>query len=207
MDAQGSGGPGADDTADERIPTSVRRVLPENEIPEAVAVNAILARTDDVVIAMIGGHAYTCGLGFDLAIRFRQGPQGTMKQRSAEMFGALSGRPDPDQQLVLRVEYADGRAATHVGSRLSPADPADSAPEMPSLSPLALRGTGNSLDQSLWLSPLPPSGPLEVVCSWPAHDVPESRTVLDGAAIAEAGSRAVVLWPRPHLRPPGALGA
>ncbi len=34
-----------------------------------------------------------------------------------------------------------------------------------------------------------------MVCVCGALDLPETRTVLDGAAIAEAGARAQVLWP------------
>jgi hypothetical protein len=44
------------------------------------------------------------------------------------------------------------------------------------------------------LTPLPPAGPLLVVCAWSAVGIAESRTILDGTAIAEAGTRAVTLW-------------
>ena len=91
------------------------------------------------------------------------------------------------------------RFLTRMLDKRTRAAPADDDFEQPSLSPIAISGTGNSLDQSSWLTPLPPAGPLEVVCSWPAHDIPESRTVLDGAVIAQAASRAEVLWPPPQL--------
>jgi hypothetical protein len=90
------------------------------------------------------------------------------------------------------------RFLTRMLDKRTRAAPADDDFEQPSLSPIAIIGTGDSLDQSFWLTPLPPAGPLEVVCSWPAHDIPESRTVLDGAVIAQAASRAEVLWPPPQ---------
>jgi len=170
---------------------------PENEIPAAVAIRALLARTDDVAIALIGGYAYTVGLRFDLVIRLRREPRGSMAQKSEVLLSTYSGRDDSDEQLLLGVEYADGRTATNfhahgLGSRaMSTGDD----PDKPFLSPMGGSGGGRSMDQWLWLTPLPPPGQLLVVCAWSGLGIPESRTVLDGAAINEAGSRAMVLWP------------
>jgi hypothetical protein len=49
---------------------------PANEIPMSVAISALLARTQDVAIALVGAQAYTFGLRFDLVIRLRQEPRG-----------------------------------------------------------------------------------------------------------------------------------
>jgi hypothetical protein len=168
---------------------------PENEMPAAVAISALVARTDGVAIALIGGHAYTFGLRFDLVIRLRQEPRGAMAHKLHGLLGGHPGLEDSDERLLLGVEYADGRAATNLRSPGFRGMPTDHDPEEPSLSPLGGGGGGRSFDQSFWLTPLPPTGPLVVVCAWSAFDIPESRTVLDGAAIVEAGSRAVVLWP------------
>ena len=168
---------------------------PENEIPAAVATSALLARTDDVAIALIGAQAYTVGLRFDLVIRLRHEPRGAMAHKAYMLLSAYSGREDSDERLLLGVEYADGRTATNFQSPGFRGMPVDDDPDEPVLSPMGGGGGGRSFDQSFWLTPLPPAGPLVVVCAWSAFDIPESRTVLDGAAIVEAASRAVVLWP------------
>lgn len=56
-------------------------------------------------------------------------------------------------------------------------------------------GGGRRHDQRYWLSPLPPAGPLAVVCAWPGLGIAVSRFVLDEAEIATAGQRAQALWP------------
>ncbi len=118
-----------------------------------------------------------------------------MAHKAYMMLSAYSGREDSDERLLLGVEYADGRTATNFQSPGFRGMPADDDPYQPLLSPMGGGGGGRSFDQPFWLTPLPPAGPLVVVCAWSAFDIPESRTVLDGAAIVEAASRAVVLWP------------
>jgi hypothetical protein len=61
------------------------------------------------------------------------------------------------------------------------------------LEPAAILGLGGSRswDYELWVRPLPPSGPLGLLCQWPAKGIPETRVDLDGAAILQAASRAV----------------
>ena len=89
---------------------------PENEIPAAVAISALLARTEDVAIALIGAQAYTFGLRFDLVIRLRQEPRDAMAHK---LHGLLAGHPgleDSDERLLLGVEYADGRTVTNLRS-------------------------------------------------------------------------------------------
>lgn len=100
---------------------------------------------------------------------------------------------DLTQQLLLGVEYADGRATTSLprDRRSVPA-----GTDAPVLLPAGGGGGQRSYDQGLWLSPLPASGRLRVVCAWAAVGIAETHSILDGTAIATAGSRAEVLWPR-----------
>jgi len=48
-----------------------------------------------------------------------------------------------------------------------------------------------------WTWPLPPDGPLELVCEWPAGGIPVTAIELDGTAIRAAGLRATPLPPVP----------
>jgi hypothetical protein len=50
-------------------------------------------------------------------------------------------------------------------------------------------------DMTYWVFPLPPPGPLAIVCEWPAYGIEESRIEIDAALIIDASARAVRLWP------------
>lgn len=56
----------------------------------------------------------------------------------------------------------------------------------------------------MWVEPLPPTGPLGLLCEWPAKGIPETRVDLDGRAVRDAASRAVV---RPTFLPPEATAS
>jgi len=43
--------------------------------------------------------------------------------------------------------------------------------------------------------PLPPAGPLEFVCEWPAFGIAESRAGIDARLILDAARHSVRLWP------------
>jgi hypothetical protein len=77
-------------------------------------------------------------------------------------------------------------------------------------------GGGRTYDHNMWLSPVPPAGPLTFICRWPAFGIQESHTELDGTQISDALARVETLWPweppsdepepeptRPQLPPDG----
>jgi hypothetical protein len=58
-----------------------------------------------------------------------------------------------------------------------------------------------------WIWPLPPPGPLDLVCAWPVHGILETRATIDGGAILKAAGRAQVIFSDEHLpEPPGQGG-
>lgn len=191
--------PSEDPSAGHWAPLPSRAFPPENEVPFAVPLTVVLGRSDDVAVALVGVLAYSTGLSFDLVVRLRAAPQGSSGHRVHEMLsGSWHGDDsDTEQQLLLGFQYADGRTATNLGGRWSGLVAEDGEPDAvaPLLTPCGGSGGGRSYDQTFWLTPLPPPGPLLVVCTWPAFDIPESRVTVDGTLIAEAGSRAVTLWP------------
>ena len=64
-------------------------------------------------------------------------------------------------------------------------------------------GGHQSVDQRYWVSPLSPEGPVTFVLTWASFGIPESRTVVDGAAIRAAADRSQLLWPpQPAMEPP-----
>lgn len=161
-----------------------RMSAPENEVPVALPMNRVLARSDRLAVALLGVQAYTTGVAFQLAVRVRAGAADGLGYRLGEIF--WEQRPGVPR-FLLGVEFADGRRAR-------------SGPFPGRTGDLIFHqggggGGDTSIDQSWWLSPLPPDGPLRFVVRCPEIGVPETVVELDGGAVRRAGESAVVLWP------------
>jgi hypothetical protein len=174
-----------------------RRSLPENEMPAAVGLTALLGHTDDAAVGLTQIEAFSTGFRFSLAVRLRRSRPETADGR---LYLLISSHPRPGvevdlaDRLLLGVEYPDGRRASNLDDFHFPA----TAPDLM----LSAQGGGGgdlSVDQSYWVSPLPPDGPVTFVLSWASFGMPESRVALDGATIRAAGERSQVLWP---VQPP-----
>ncbi|WP_331766444.1 hypothetical protein [Embleya sp. NBC_00896] len=100
--------------------------------------------------------------------------------------------------LHVGVLFADGTRASSLVGRPSPTEPA--------IEPtLRLLGGGGSTFHHLhraYLSTLPPEGPFTVIVDWPAEQVPETHTVLDGTAVRAALADTIELWPDLPPGPP-----
>ena len=112
-----------------------------------------------------------------------------------EAEGALlqeSGGPAelPPELFRFGVQYADGRKATTVGNPF----PAGENVEGPVLLSRGGGGGGHEWDQSYWVWPLPPLGPVTFACEWPAHGVELTRREIDGSLILDAAANAQTLW-------------
>ena len=172
----------SDDGPDEEF---YRRMsAPENEIPVALPQNLLLARTDDAAMALTGLQVYTTGVSFTLVVRVRPSSQQLVGRSLSELVwehGPGSGR------LMMGLELSDGRRVSTL--RLS-----GSADDV-----VFTNGGGSggeaSVEQSWWLSPLPPEGPLRFVVRCAELGVEESSVVLDATAIRRAAEDVVTLWP------------
>lgn len=98
----------------------------------------------------------------------------------------------PPQLLRVGVKFADGRKATNIGGRDRPV-------EGPVMWPLRGGGRGgwpeSYFHQAYWISPLPPSGPVSVVCEWPAVGIPLVRYEIDAQLIVDGSERARAIFP------------
>jgi hypothetical protein len=138
-----------------------------------LSMSGVLWRSDRAALALLGVVAYPDGL--TLAIRLVE-RHDTLRDPAEE--------PWPERRVG--VEYADGRVASDPDPDL-PWDPWTPPP-----SPLlVLVGGEESGDddfrhwqETLWLWPLPPPGPLTLVMSWRHDQHPSTRHELDGAAIS-----------------------
>ncbi len=154
---------------------------PDNEIPVALPANTLLARTDDVAVALVGLQVYTTGLAFHLAVRVR-----SEAAARYELDGLLWGRRRGHGPFLLGVELADGRRASSRGSVRHHDLVFQQA---------GGHGDGTAFDQAWWLSPLPPDGRLRVVVRCDELRIEESDVELDAAAVRRAADGVVELWP------------
>ena len=183
-----------------------RTSAPENEFPAGAGVTVLLGRTDDAAVGITQVEAFSTGFRFTLAVRLRR----TLPEHArGGLFMLISSHVHPgvqipqEERLLLGLEYHDGRRASTLQDMRR--FHSDAAPDDEQLVLVQQGGGGDdrSVDQSYWVSPLPPEGPVTVVLAWPAFGMPESRAVLDSAAIRAAAERSQLLWPpRPVTQPP-----
>lgn len=169
---------------------------PPGTVPATVPVDRVVARSDDVAIAVTSLEVYPAGLqlaivafarpdteqrdGLDLALFHHQHSRGELS----------------DEVLRVGVAYADGRKATNLQHEFAFPRPDEDG--------VVFRtegggGGGDRYAQTYWIWPIPPEGPLSVVCQWPAHRIPVSRLDIDGDLIRNAAGRAQIVFSEDHL--------
>ncbi len=174
-----------------------RMSAPENEIPVALPQNLLLARTDDAAVALLGLQVHTTGVSFTLVVRVRPSSERLAGRSLNELVwehGPGAGR------LLMGLEFSDGRRVSTLGTPGAANDV------------VFTNGGGSggeaSVEQSWWLNPLPPEGPLRFVVRCTELGIEEASAVLDGAAIRWAAADVVTLWPwapppeHRHAEPP-----
>lgn len=192
----------SDDVQDEATSEEAMRLRrrPDNELPGSVAVDAVLASNEDLVIFICGLSVYRHGMDLTVEVRARPGrsvahPEGLL----AEVGGHGAGW----SPMLLGVEFSDGRSCGNL--EMSQAAVRDTSKEQPRLVFESAIGDDRSASTSWFLSPLPPPGDLRIVCAWPSHGVPETTTTLPTEPILHAAARARELWrwqPRSGTGPP-----
>jgi hypothetical protein len=172
-----------------------------NVVPAIAPVAAILARTDQTVVAVTGIRAFPTGFGFTLNLRLRNlHPRERRGFWPFPEFGYHGGRTVPADAFRLTIEFADGRSVNNLDP--APSDPNVPAFEQPMLSSgpgTGLVGSGSSPDRWGWdmdyrVQPLPTPGPLAFACVWPERGIPSARVEVDGEAVLGAADAAAILW-------------
>jgi hypothetical protein len=154
---------------------------PLAELPRvAVADALVLARTEEVVVAVTAIWAFRAGFEFWVRALFRRS-------------GAALADEADDQSLHIGVQFADGRKVANM-ARVP--EPAESVPAGLILRPGGFGGGRQYRDRSYWVSPLPPAGPVVFVCEWAALGIGEERAEADAQLILDAARRSVQLWPQ-----------
>jgi hypothetical protein len=162
---------------------------PENYMPAAVALDALVVRRDDLAVWIADALVYPTGVELSVIIAHRYGsPPGRPHHPWFFHPGDLEGPR-------FGVGFADGRRGSTGGTpgRL------DGPPDIV----LTHNGGGGSdrrWNGRMWLWPLPPRGPLTFAFIWPDHGVEEAVLQLNSEPIRAGAERAVELWP--DERPP-----
>lgn len=164
-------------------------------MPVALPQNVLLARTDDVAVALLGLQVCSTGVSFHLTVRVRAAALSRLDHTLTELVwdhGQRGGR------FLMGVEFADGRRASNLPGASSEGVVFHSG---------GGGGGDTSIDQSWWLSPLPPEGPVRLVVRCPELGIGEAAVRLDGTALRRAADDVLTLWPwespeRDHHGPP-----
>jgi hypothetical protein len=160
----------------------------ENVLPGAAEVSMLLRLDDGSALGVTGVLVYPDGFLFELWLYRPDAPVGT--------------GPTVPASSVLRLRYADGRAGeTTVPGlpRPRPGRAATRAPELLVLPRHATLGPGPARQQ-LWVSPLPPAGPVELnLTAVGGHQL--AAATLSGDELLRAAGRAVEVWPGSPTEP------
>jgi hypothetical protein len=183
---------------------------PEDVLGVSVPAELFLARTANVVIALSNVMVYPNGCVLSVHIAGRQAnldedawwnlADAGFGQRHHPRRKRQDGRPS-DEERRFGVRYRDGRTATTLGG-FPHWQPGASDPAAPLLTHQG-GGGGSSgvstfqIDERLWLWPLPPAEPFELITEWPLAGIPVTIVELDGAAINTAAGRSLPYWPDP----------
>jgi hypothetical protein len=162
---------------------------PETEFPGIVPIDTLLlGRTDEVAVAVTGLSAFSSGIEIFLTARIRP----SVSHPEDHLPGGPRDLAAARRSFRLGLLFSDGgKVAGSPGGRQSH----DSEPAGPVLYPFAGGGGPHSFISRWWTWPLPPAGPLELVCEWPAFDIAESRVGIDAQLILDAAQRCIQLWP------------
>jgi hypothetical protein len=154
---------------------------PLAEFPHvAFAGPLILARTDEVAVAVTAIWAFSTGCEFWIGARFRE-----------EVPLIADVDDQPSLLMRLGIQFADGRKVANLGRA---PEPSGSMPGGLLLRPLSFGGSRLDRNRSYWVWPLPPPGPVTFAFEWAAFGIGENRVEIDGQLIIDAAAQSVRLW-------------
>ena len=156
---------------------------PEAELPGIVPISTLpLGRSDQAAIAVTGMAAYRSGFEFVITAVIRPDVPGFDEQ-------SPDGPMRRSWPHYISLQLSDGRTITNERPRGGSGAPG------PFLRSNGGGGTSHHQRHRLWAWPLPPAGPLEFRCDWPALGAGEARASVDAQLILDAAARSIRLWP------------
>jgi hypothetical protein len=156
---------------------------PEDELGVLVPMApVVLLRNDDLLLAASGFEAFSNGFLLRVSVVARK-PEALVQR--GPTFHPMGG----PGSVLCGVQYSDGRR----GDTAGPPDPSairDAANRI-LIMPRGGHGGPRRLDKSVWIHPLPPTGPITFVAKWSevGHEV-------DAQPILVAAAESSPMWPR-----------
>lgn len=172
---------------------------PEDEYPVRVLVREFLAQTDGTALTVSHVDVYSTGVSIRIewVVRRRNETVAEWQTATGAHYFAF-GVEDSGSERRFGLALGDGTVVTTV-DRLRGRARFDEEPAGWSLMDQGGGGTGGERQFSsscrLWLWPLPPPGPIELVGEWGARGIAESRLVLDGTALLSTVDGVRSFWP------------
>jgi hypothetical protein len=182
---------------------------PRDLLPGVVALELLLARTQDAAVCVRRLEAYPAGFALELRVLVR----GELEELDVLALGPrarqrMRRRPEepypPPELLRFGIEFADGRKATNLtgvhpgGGRVHAMrghESGEEPPEGPVITSGGGGGGSGGWRQELWVWPLPPPGRLAFVCEWPVAGIALTRSEIDAGSLLEAAGRAQEIFP------------
>lgn len=160
---------------------------PQTAFPGIVPINTLLFdRSERAAVAITGMAAYPNGFEFSVTRLIQPGTPGWDEDPEP---GAPGEPFAAHRSFEISLQLSDGRTV------ISGRPHADVEPAEPFLRQHGGSGTSHYNHSRWWAWPLPPSGPLEFICQWPALGITETRVSIDAQLILDAARRSVQLWP------------
>lgn len=167
--------------------TQERDPLPwEEGLGQTVFSDVTLGRSPDGMVMMRNLVAFPHMMTFGVEALFRRAlkdGRGT-RGHNCPTFGPFFGSEDIGTGVVLiGLQFSDGTRLRNLDERGS-----DTHLE-------GLGGSGGAFTgHHVFVAPLPPPGDLEIWAAWPAAEIPETRTVLDGTLLRDTAAALPPPW-------------
>lgn len=174
----------------------------EDELGAVVPLGLVLGRSEKGVVALSHATVYSTGLTLDVIATAR----GLSNSQSSRLFHEQhlfeEGEDPPAGFLRIGIELPDGERVSNLGGRMGGGRfmKPDEEPGGPVF--MQHGGGGGSagegrvrMNPGFWLWPRPESGALRIFCEWPVVEISLSTAEIDSAALVEAATRVLPLWP------------
>jgi hypothetical protein len=147
-------------------------------------------RSEQTAIAITGLLAYSNG--FEIFLTRLRRPDAPGFDEDLEP-GAPGGKLAGPETFRFSVEFSDGRTVTHDKpyGRSSATPHGEAEPVEPILWSRGGGGTSHYQLMRWWVSPLPPSGPVEVICQLGTREI---RGGFSARSILDAARRSFQMW-------------